>query len=560
MFYSNINRKLYYGLFTLSVMLLQANLASFSKSIDPGDISDTKNRDFLSNSQKNDSPELLYKAAENFQHYGQLDQAEAKYREAREAVEKLLGSNTLELARCDLRLATIYDMQKKSKQSAEEWNTTFKICKRALGDDFRSSKFAGASKTEMLAENNQAVKEIKNQHYPEAISILESVLRRDPNYKLAKDNLSVAYQNYALFLQNTPNQALSWMRRAIYLSPADQIKRNNYDGLIKLMGKDPSETSTHIALGAACNEAGDIQGAIVEYSRALEIDPSAIPNNYPLYGRALGLLGERQSLLDKRIEAEESLKQSLSWMEQHKTASAEIKRYARDLADLYKVSNRADEANEITKKFLPAASGENLNPEQSAALTEEQSAAQKKLNEAANNFSDRNYKGAQKCLVDALPYLEKNKETMASALAAAQYDLLLTEDKQNLKLELAKYLPGVVEYYLHNGWISSINYDPYIAELDKEVKSYWNPPHLAKTSKRTLLRFKIGRFGDFSDVKIESSSGLIPLDDAAIEAFEKVGRAKPLPDGSPDSVEIEFHFDYNIHHTGENTDSKASTW
>jgi tetratricopeptide (TPR) repeat protein len=135
----------------------------------------------------------------------------------------------------------------------------------------------------MLAENNQAVSQIKNQHYPEAISILESVLRRYPDYKLAKDNLSIAYQNYALSLRSTPNQALSWMRRGIYLSPADQIKRNNNDGLTKLMGKDPSLTSTHLALGAACNEAGDNQGAIVEYSRAIEIDPSAVPNNYPLY-------------------------------------------------------------------------------------------------------------------------------------------------------------------------------------------------------------------------------------------------------------------------------------
>jgi TonB family protein len=240
-------------------------------------------------------------------------------------------------------------------------------------------------------------------------------------------------------------------------------------------------------------------------------------------------------------------------MEQHKTDPLEIKRYAHDLADLYKIANRSQEARSIENKFLPNEGREILlSPEQSAALTKERSAAQKKLNEATNNFSNGHYRDAQKCLVEALLYLEKNKETMSSALAAAQYDLLLAEDKQNIKPELAKYLPSVVEFYLHNGWKSSIDYGPYIADLDKEVKSYWNPPHIAKASKRTLLHFKISRFGDFSDVKIESSSGLIPLDDAAIQALEKVGHTKPLPDGSPDSVDVQFHFDYNVHHHGEN--------
>jgi TonB family protein len=548
-------RSLNYMLNALVISFLLAVEPSLCKSLGSHQTDGTtaEKTDENSGSSVNDSPLSLYKSAEECRHYGQLTEAVAKYRQARESVERLLGKDNLELARCNVRLATIYEDQHKSQKASEEWQTAYNVCNRALGTDFLSLKTAGSSENEMVSENNRAVIELKNMHCTEAISILEPIVRRNPEYKLARDNLAIAYQNYALVLRDRPKQALSWMRRGLYLTPADEIKRNNYDGLIKLIGKDPKSVKTHTELGSACNEAGDNQGAIVEYSLALEIDPEVIASSDPLYGEALGLLGEKQMQLGKQNEAEQLLQHALSCMEQQKVPSENTKRYASDLADIYEKTNKLDEANSLAHRLK-------LNENKNTTVSAEQSVLQKKLDLAESKFNDNNFQEAEECINEALPSLEKRKESMPLVLAAAEYDLLLIENKQNKKPELAKYLPCVVETYLHNGWKSSIDYDQYMSDLEKEVKSNWHPPHVAESSTKTLLYFTVGRFGDFSDIKIEQSSGLTALDDAAIEAFEKTGRARPLPYGAPDSVNIQFHFDYNVHRKGENTAFKSRDW
>ena len=89
------------------------------------------------------------------------------------------------------------------------------------------------------------------------------------------------------------------------------------------------------------------------------------------------------------------------------------------------------------------------------------------------------------------------------------------------------------------------DFSAYMAELQRKIKRGWFPPR-APGSIKTQVVFKIHTNGELSDLRIKQSSGIAINDQAALKAVESSAPFKHLPANSPENVDIEFTFDYNV--------------
>lgn len=92
---------------------------------------------------------------------------------------------------------------------------------------------------------------------------------------------------------------------------------------------------------------------------------------------------------------------------------------------------------------------------------------------------------------------------------------------------------------------ADVDFGPYMADMQRRVKRAWFPPK-GNESKRVVMLWKIKKDGTVTDVKVDKSSGVKPADEAAVTAVKNASPFRPLPTGSPDVVDIQFTFDYNV--------------
>jgi len=90
-----------------------------------------------------------------------------------------------------------------------------------------------------------------------------------------------------------------------------------------------------------------------------------------------------------------------------------------------------------------------------------------------------------------------------------------------------------------------VDFGPYMADLQRKIKSRWNPPKSNETKKLKVF-FEVARDGKISKARVLDSSGDDQVDKAGLAALKELGYAPPLPAGAPESVAIEFSFDYNV--------------
>ena len=90
-----------------------------------------------------------------------------------------------------------------------------------------------------------------------------------------------------------------------------------------------------------------------------------------------------------------------------------------------------------------------------------------------------------------------------------------------------------------------IDFGPYMNELQRRIKQAWRPPR-GNESKRVIVTFKINKEGELSNLLIKKSSDFQPSDQAALLAIQNAAPFARLPEGAPNSVDIEFTFDYNV--------------
>lgn len=89
------------------------------------------------------------------------------------------------------------------------------------------------------------------------------------------------------------------------------------------------------------------------------------------------------------------------------------------------------------------------------------------------------------------------------------------------------------------------DFSGYMADLQRRIKRAWFPPK-GPSTKQVKVHFQIGRNGSLSQLKIFKSSGDSLSDQAALRAVENAAPFRALPAGSPEDVDIEFTFDYNV--------------
>jgi periplasmic protein TonB len=100
-----------------------------------------------------------------------------------------------------------------------------------------------------------------------------------------------------------------------------------------------------------------------------------------------------------------------------------------------------------------------------------------------------------------------------------------------------------------------VDFGFYMAQLQRRIKKYWSPTK-AQSSLVVKVQFSIQRGGQLSNLHLIKSSGLSEADKQALAAVENAAPFAPLPTGSPESVDIEFTFDYNVFQGGHGFSGK----
>jgi TonB family protein len=106
------------------------------------------------------------------------------------------------------------------------------------------------------------------------------------------------------------------------------------------------------------------------------------------------------------------------------------------------------------------------------------------------------------------------------------------------------WLPGFTKQAPPDTIAAPVNFDHYLANIQRQVKRNWFPPR-RDASTSTTLRWKIFRDGHVENVAVYESSGNDVFDNAAVSAVENTDFG-PLPGGADPDVDIEFTFTYNV--------------
>lgn len=90
-----------------------------------------------------------------------------------------------------------------------------------------------------------------------------------------------------------------------------------------------------------------------------------------------------------------------------------------------------------------------------------------------------------------------------------------------------------------------VDFGPYMADLQRRIKRAWFPPAGDET-KKVIVLFDIDRAGNIGSLKITKPCGIKAADQACMAAVRNASPFRPLPAGSPEKVDIQFTFDYNV--------------
>lgn len=89
------------------------------------------------------------------------------------------------------------------------------------------------------------------------------------------------------------------------------------------------------------------------------------------------------------------------------------------------------------------------------------------------------------------------------------------------------------------------DFGPYMRNLQKKIKTNWNPPKNNESNQIVLL-FKIAKNGSLLSSSVLKTSDNPDVDKAAKEALLKSAPFEKLPDSyKGKSVDVQFTFDYN---------------
>jgi len=151
-----------------------------------------------------------------------------------------------------------------------------------------------------------------------------------------------------------------------------------------------------------------------------------------------------------------------------------------------------------------------------------------------SGMAEAELRGKIKAISDALEEQKKRSQLLKSRPMAIPY-----QPRESTRGPEAAHSAASTE--------KTIDYKPYIGQVERELKRAWFPPKGAG-SKSVTVTFKIHHDGSVSDVQIKQSSGVSIVDDAALKAIRNAAPLRPPPAGSEDPLDFEFRFDYNAIH------------
>lgn len=135
---------------------------------------------------------------------------------------------------------------------------------------------SSADRENAVQLNNVGVQRLKSLDYAGAIQKFVECLKVYPEYRLAKENMAICYNNWGISLKETPAEAIGKFRKSLYFATDNPISWQNLDVTIKTLGKNPNSPEDRIHLGKQCLAAGDLEGATIEFASALKLkdDPA----------------------------------------------------------------------------------------------------------------------------------------------------------------------------------------------------------------------------------------------------------------------------------------------
>ncbi len=129
--------------------------------------------------------------------------------------------------------------------------------------------------TEKVAINDDGVRALESGEYTKAIHLFKSALAIDNNFELARDNLSIAYNNFAIKSAGKPEVALDSLHKALFIDPDNELTKKNLAGILKRIGKDATNYDDRISLAEDAEKHGKTISALVEYRAAVKLKPNA---------------------------------------------------------------------------------------------------------------------------------------------------------------------------------------------------------------------------------------------------------------------------------------------
>ncbi len=93
------------------------------------------------------------------------------------------------------------------------------------------------------------------------------------------------------------------------------------------------------------------------------------------------------------------------------------------------------------------------------------------------------------------------------------------------------------------------DFTEYMLSLQRRIRKAWAPPRQPR-SKSTVAVFTIGTNGELLGLRLQRSSGDSTMDQAALQSIRNSAPFRHLPQYSPDSIDVQFTFDYNVFNSG----------
>lgn len=94
--------------------------------------------------------------------------------------------------------------------------------------------------------------------------------------------------------------------------------------------------------------------------------------------------------------------------------------------------------------------------------------------------------------------------------------------------------------------VGDVDFGSYMSKMKRHIQTKWVPPK-GMEERKVVAVFTIMKDGKIIDPTLVESSGVDSVDASAMAALKLASPLEPLPEGSPEYVQIRYKFDYKVH-------------